>query len=47
MNRDLQGGLVYMNTRLERLEKMAWETCKVIPPGIKDKLSANELNYFN
>ena len=46
MNRNIRCSLAYLNARLIKIEKFAWESGKYLPEHIIDKLSAAEINYF-
>ena len=46
MNRNIRCVLAYLNTRLTRVERLAWESGKHIPDHILEKLSPGELQYF-
>ena len=38
--------MAYLNTRLDRINKMTWESGKHIPDYLLDNLSAEETKYF-
>ena len=46
MNRNIRCVLSYLNTRLSRVERMAWESGKHIPDHLLEKFSPAELQYF-
>ena len=46
MNRNIRCSLAYLNSRLIKIEKFAWESGKYLPEHIIDKLSPAEINYF-
>ena len=46
MNRNIRCSLAYLNTRLNKIDRFAWESGKYLPEHIIDKLSPAELNYF-
>ena len=46
MERNIRCVLAYLNTRLTRVERLAWESGKHIPDHIMDKLSPGECTYF-
>lgn len=47
LKRNVRCALAYMSTRLERLQRVAWECGKHLPPHILAELSPSEVNYFN
>ena len=46
MHRNIRCLLAYLNTRLTRVERLAWESGKHIPDRLQEKLSPAELDYF-
>ena len=46
MNRNIRCALAYLNARLCKVERFAWESGKHLPEHIMDKLSPSELIYF-
>ena len=46
MHRNIRCLLAYLNTRLTRVERLAWESGKHIPDHLQEKLSPAELDYF-
>ena len=44
--RNIRCVLAYLNTRLSRVERMAWESGKHLPDHILEKLSESEASYF-
>jgi hypothetical protein len=38
--------VVYRNTRLDRLHRLAWESGKSMPEHMKEKLTPGELAYY-
>ena len=46
MQRNIRCVLAYLQTRLSRVERLAWESGKHIPDHILEKLSESEVRYF-
>mmetsp|Transcript_13091 Transcript_13091/g.22095 ORF Transcript_13091/g.22095 Transcript_13091/m.22095 type:complete len:147 (-) Transcript_13091:20-460(-) len=46
MNRNVRCSLAYLDTRLSRVERMAWESGKQIPDHLLENLSPAEAQYF-
>jgi hypothetical protein len=38
--------VIYRNTRLDRLHRLAWESGKSMPEHMKEKLTPGELAYY-
>jgi hypothetical protein len=36
----------FRSTRLDRIQRIAWESGKQLPPHIQEKMSAGEQKYF-
>ena len=45
MQRNIRCCLAYHNTRLTRVERLAWETGKHVPDHLLEKISPVELEY--
>ena len=46
MDRNIRCALAYLNTRLLRVERLAWESGKQVPDHAIEKMSAAEMQYF-
>ena len=46
MNRNIRCVLAYLSTRLNRVERLAWESGKHVPSHLLEKLSQSETEYF-
>ena len=46
MERNIRCVLAYLQTRMNRVERFAWESGKHIPDHLLENLSDNELRYF-
>ena len=46
MDRNIRCSLAYLHTRMQRVERLAWETGKHIPDHLIEKMSPAELQYF-
>ena len=46
MHRNIRCLLAYLNTRLTRVERLAWESGKHMPDHLGEKLSHAEMEYF-
>lgn len=44
--RNKQGILIYLNNRLERIQEVAWENNKEIPPKIEEHFQDCDTNYY-
>ena len=46
MDRNIRCVLAYHETRLKRVERLAWETGKHVPDHMMEKISPAEIEYF-